>query len=139
MSHVQSDGPMVANRWEGFGLLAVVLLSLGGILQVLQGLSAVVTDELPGAAREPAVDITADLWGWVHMVLGVVLVLAAAGLLVGAAWARVLAVGVAAVSAVSNFAWLPNAPIWGLITLGLTLAIIYTLTVHGDALTAPRE
>jgi hypothetical protein len=39
------------------------------------------------------------------------------------------------VSAVLNFMWLPNYPVWGLIIIALDMTVIWALSVHGREFT----
>ena len=49
----------------------------------------------------------------------------------GAVWARAVGIGVAGISAVVNFMWLPYYPIWSLIIIALDVLVIWALCVHG--------
>ena len=46
-------------------------------------------------------------------------------------WARVAAVVVALLSAISNLAFLAAYPIWYGLMIGLDILVIYAVTVHG--------
>jgi hypothetical protein len=64
-----------------------------------------------------------------------VLALAACvGLTRGKMWARVIAVGVAVLSAVANLLFLPAYPFGSGILIGLGVLVIYAVTVHGGEL-----
>ncbi|HQD67071.1 MAG TPA: hypothetical protein PLO87_00590, partial [Ornithinibacter sp.] len=72
-------------------------------------------------------------WGWIHLLLGLLVLAAGAGLFFGATWARTVAVIAACVSMLGNFAWLPNYPVWGLTLIALDVFIIWAVIVHGRA------
>ena len=74
-------------------------------------------------------------WGWIHLLLGVILFLAGLALLQGAVWARTVAVILAALSAVANFLWLPYQPWWSIIIITLDVFIIWAVTAHGRDIT----
>ena len=91
------------------------------------------------SARNGSFSFNVTTWGWIHLLAGVVLVVAAYFLFQGAAyflfqgavWARVVGVSVAIISAVLSFMWLPYYPIWSILIIALDVFIIWALTVHG--------
>ena len=72
-------------------------------------------------------------WGWIHLLLGLGVLVLGIFLLTGAAWARWTGIAIVAVSTIANFAWVPYYPVWGIIVLALDGAVIWALTVD------PRE
>lgn len=71
------------------------------------------------------------MWGWTHLLLGVVAILVAAGLLAGNTVARVVGVGIAMLSAVVNLVFLPASPWWSTLVIVFDVLVIYGLTAHG--------
>jgi uncharacterized membrane protein len=63
-----------------------------------------------------------------HIVVGLIAVLAGIGLFFGAIWARTVAVIIAAVSIVANFLWLPYYPVWAVLIIVFDLFVIWALT-----------
>ena len=49
----------------------------------------------------------------------------------GAVWARVVGIGVAVISAIVNFMWLPYYPIWSVLIIALDVLVIWALAAHG--------
>ena len=70
-------------------------------------------------------------WGWVHLILGIVVILAGVALFSGAVWARTIGVILAVVSAIAAFAWLPYYPLWGGLIAAAAIFVIWALTAHG--------
>jgi hypothetical protein len=64
------------------------------------------------------------------VVLGAVLLAAGGGMLKGTAWARIVAIVFAVVNGVGALAFLPTAPVWGLMLIAMDVVIVYALTVH---------
>jgi hypothetical protein len=64
-------------------------------------------------------DITT--WGWIHLILGIVVALAGVGLLAGRTWARVVGITLAVLSAIANFMFIPHHPLWALAAHGREL------------------
>jgi hypothetical protein len=70
-------------------------------------------------------------WGWVHLILGAIAVLAGFGVMMGQLFARVIGVIMAVVSAIANIAFIAAYPIWSIAVITLDVIVIYALTVHG--------
>jgi hypothetical protein len=68
-------------------------------------------------------------FGWLHIVLGCVMILTAFGLFAHATLARWVAVALAAMSAISEVFWLVTTPFWSLTIIALDVLIIYGLVV----------
>ncbi|MGN6332212.1 MAG: DUF7144 family membrane protein [Motilibacteraceae bacterium] len=118
--------------WTGWILFAAVVMVMEGGFHALQGLTALLRDgayELPSSRL--LVDVSYTTWGWWHLVVGTVVATAGVLLLTGRAWARVVAVLVAAVSAVSAVGFLSSAPVWGAIVVALDIVVIWAVAVHG--------
>ncbi|HSK15888.1 MAG TPA: hypothetical protein VK915_06930 [Gaiellaceae bacterium] len=117
--------------WVHFAGLLVVLI---GAFNVVNGLT--------GLLRETTFLVTPDgllvstdykVWGGFWLGLGAVQVLAGLGVLGGRQWARVAAVLLLLVAAVGQMLFLVAFPLWSLLTIGLIVAAIHALTVHGQA------
>jgi hypothetical protein len=119
----------------GFTYFAATMMILGGGLDLVQGFAAVVKSNYFVVTPHYAYTVNASGWGWIHMILGLLLLLAGAALLNGAVWARTIGVAVAVVVAVSNFMWLPYQPVWSIIIIALCVMVVWALTVHGRDVT----
>lgn len=125
--------------WMGWILFAATMMIMVGIFHAIQGLVALFQDEYYQVGKNGLtlhVDYTA--WGWVHIVLGVVMAGAGAGLLAGQMWARVVGVVVALVSSVVNIAFLAAYPLWSMIMIAIDILVIWAITVHGREMRANR-
>ena len=72
-------------------------------------------------------------WGWIHLLLGVLVGLAGVAVIRGQAWGRFTGIALAAVSLIANFLFLPHYPLWSIILIALDVAIIWALAVYrGD-------
>jgi len=112
----QTPSARTENRSVKRGVAAVtsigagILLTTVGLLELLEGIAAVAEDQLFVAGVEYIYKFDFATWGWVHIVLGVVLAVIGIALITGAFWARVAAVIIAALSLIANFLWLPYYP-----------------------------
>jgi hypothetical protein len=76
------------------------------------------------------VDISA--WGWTHLLLGVVTLLAGFAVMGGMMWARVVGIVLAVISVLVNAAFLAADPVWGALSIAVGVLVIYALTAHGS-------
>lgn len=118
--------------WAAGGILfAAVMMTVTGVFQTIAGLTAIVGDEFFVVAKDYAFAIDTTAWGWIHLTLGGVVFLAGLSLFAGRTWARVFAVVLAALSAVSNFFFIPYYPVWSLLMIALACWVIWALTRPG--------
>jgi len=135
----ETEYPAEPTGWVGWIIFAGTMLVILGIFHAIQGLVALFQDEYYQVGKNGLtlhVDYTA--WGWVHIVLGVVMAGAGAGLLAGQMWARVVGVVVALVSSVVNIAFLAAYPLWSMIMIAIDILVIWAITVHGREMRANR-
>jgi hypothetical protein len=128
MGAVMATTTSTKQAWARGGLvMAASLLILIGIYQFFMGLAAVVRDNffVVGANYYYEVDTTA--WGWIHMGIGVVALLAGFYLFTGATLARWIGIAVVVVSAVANFFWLPYYPLWALLIIAVDIFAIWAI------------
>ncbi|KAB7743123.1 hypothetical protein GA707_15435 [Nostocoides sp. F2B08] len=104
---------------------------IGGVMQALQGLVALFNDTFYVVGEEYLFQFDVTAWGWIHLLLGIVVAVAGFSLLQGATWARVVAIVVASVSILVNFVWMPFYPLWSMIIIALGIAVIWALSMHG--------
>ena len=56
------------------------------------------------------------------------------GLLSGKTWARTLAIFLAVLSAIANFAFIPYYPFWSLLIITVDILVIWAIAAHGGSL-----
>jgi hypothetical protein len=102
-----------------------------GIFQIIAGLAAIFDDEFFVVTQNYVFDLDTTAWGWVHLFLGALLVLTGVALMRGAAWAGIVALTLAILSAVSNFFFIPYYPFWAILEIALAVWVIWALTRPG--------
>jgi hypothetical protein len=118
--------------WASAGLaFAAAMLLLAGVFQALAGLVAIIDDDFFVVTRNYTFDLDTTVWGWIHLIIGVVLLCTGLALTAGKGWARVVAIGIAMLSALANFFFIPYYPIWALLIIGLDVWVIWALTRPG--------
>jgi hypothetical protein len=120
----------------GITVTAAIILFLAGFLDVLTGIVGLVTNEFYVTTQKWVFQFDATTWGWIQIIVGLIAILAGAGLLSGSVWARTLGVIIAAVSIIANFLWLPYYPVWAVVIIAFDLFVIWALTAHGRDITA---
>ena len=121
--------------WTGWVVFASFIMIMLGCFQAIEGLVAIFNDEFYAVGKRGlVVHVDYTVWGWVHLVLGVLVFIAGIGVLSGNVAARALGVILAGISAVVNLAFIAAYPVWSTIIITIDVLVIYALTVHGRAL-----
>jgi hypothetical protein len=120
----------------GFILFAGVMMVLAGGFQLISGLVALFENEFYVATRNYMFQFDATAWGWIHLLFGLVVMLAGFAVMVGQTWARVVGIILAVLSAVANFTFIPYYPFWAITIIAIDIFVIWALSVHGRDVTA---
>jgi len=119
----------------GWMTFAAVWMGILGFFHAMAGLAGILEDDLYVVTPNYLFQIDVTTWGWIHLILGIVVFLAAFSVLKGSVWARTVGVILAVLSTLATFAWLPYYPVWGLLMIAANVFVIWALTVHGRAAT----
>ncbi|MFJ5724095.1 hypothetical protein [Streptomyces sp. NPDC093149] len=124
---------------SGTTVLAAVLLIIGGAMAIFEGVAALAKDHVFVFTRHYVFEFSLTGWGWVHLVLGIVLVLAGCAVFGGALWARFFGVAVAGLGAIANFLWLPYYPLWAIVLIAVNILAVWALCMgmHREAHAGP--
>jgi hypothetical protein len=118
--------------WVGWIAFAGVMMMMLGAFHAIEGLVAIFQDSYFLVGQDDlVVHVDYTMWGWVHMLVGILVVSAGAAVLTGHMWARVIAVIVAFGSALLNIAFLSAYPIWSTIMIAVDVLVIWAVMVHG--------
>jgi hypothetical protein len=131
-SRYPSRSPAETSGWVvGFTVFAAVMMIMVGVWQALAGLIAIFENEVYVPTRSYLFELDLTSWGWIHLVLGLIVAFAGWGLLSGKTWARVVGITLAAISATANFLFIPYYPFWSILIVALNIFVIWALTAHG--------
>ncbi|MGW4892981.1 DUF7144 family membrane protein [Kitasatospora sp. NPDC004240] len=114
-----------ATGWTTF---AGCLMIFGGTMAVFQGIGAIVNDDRYVVTGNYVYKFDVTGWGWLHLILGLVIVAAGFMLFTGAMWARILGVVAAGLNMIANFLWLPYYPFWAIVLIAIDVFVIWALT-----------
>lgn len=117
--------------WADFlATFAGVLLLIGSVFEVLQGAAAIADPEFFSSGTEYLYKLNVTAWGWIHLTLGVLSALVAIGIFMRKPWAWICGLVLVGLTMVTNFASLPQYPIWSLTIIAIDVAIIWALCVQ---------
>ena len=118
--------------FSGWAWFTGGLMGLVGLFQIIAGITALASaDYYEVPAGDLVIDVGYSTWGWVHLVLGIVMVVTGGGLAFGNVAARVVGVAVLGVSALVNLVFITAQPFAGTLIIALDVFLIYAITVHG--------
>jgi hypothetical protein len=123
-----SARPERENPWaSGLVLFAGIMIIVNGMFMILQGIAAIANDDwfVKGTNYTYNIDITG--WGWIHLVIGIVLILVGFGVVSGNLFARITGMIVVVFVMVDNFLFIPYYPFWSLLMIALDVAILWAL------------
>ena len=119
-----------ANWVVGLSLFAGVMMILAGLFNAMEGLVALFRNEIyvVGPRYIFAFDLTT--WGWIHLIVGIVVAGAGFALMSGRLFGRVIGIAIAVLSMLANFLFIPYYPVWSLLIIALNVFVIWALCVY---------
>ncbi len=143
--HEQATGPRAADQpvrgygqpypdsGSGMTMLAGWLLILGGLWSFLVGLALLARKayftSLPSysSISHYAYQWNLSGWGWLNLILGIVVVAAGICVLLGQTWARWAGVVLAVMSGIGTFLFIPYYPFWSILVIAIDVFIVWAL------------
>ena len=113
----------------GLSLFAGILMIVNGVFNLVEGLVALFHDEVYVTTTRYVFAFDLTTWGWIHLVVGLIVLVAGFGVISGRIWGRVVGIGIALVSMILNFAFIPYYPVWSLLIIVLNVFVIWALCV----------
>ena len=110
---------------------AGILLVLVGFFHIAQGIVDLTNNDFYAVTQNWVFRFSVTTWGWLHLLGGVIVLLAGVGLFTGSVLARTVAVIVAMISIILSFLWLPYYPLWSVLIIAFDFVVIWALTFHG--------
>jgi hypothetical protein len=126
------EGSRAGSSGQGWAAFAATMVLIAGVFNVIYGLAAVIDDNY--FTPNDLLFGNLSLWGWIHLILGVLQVLAASMIFAGSELGALLGIMFAGFSAIVALLAIGAYPLWSVIVLVVDGLIIYALTVYGDAL-----
>jgi hypothetical protein len=125
-------GDREVSGWAiGGAIFAAVIMMITGVFHVIAGLTAVIKDKFFVATPNYLLTFDVTGWGWIHLAIGALLVLAGIFVLRANPLARAVGIAMAAISAIANFLFIPYYPFWSLLMIALDVFVIWALASYG--------
>jgi len=120
------------SSWTGWVGFAGLLMMIMGIIDAIEGLVAIIRDEYYLIHGNQVIIFDTTTWGWITLILGVLLFFVGAGLLKGSSWARWFSILLVSFALIEQLAWLGNTsyPLWSLVVVGLQFMVLFALTAR---------
>ena len=119
----------------GFIMFAGVMMIVAGGFQSLTGMAALFKDDFYVTTPNYLLEFDTTSWGWIHLLMGLLILFAGFAVLSGKVWGRTIGVILAALSALANFAFIPYYPFWSMTVIAVDFFVIWALTAHGRDIT----
>ena len=116
---------------RGGVVFAAAMMIVIGVFQAIEGLVAIFDDDWYAVTRHYTFDLDVTAYGWIHLILGIVILLAGCALFAGKVWGGVLAIFLAILSAIANFFFIPYYPFWSITIIALCIWVIWSVTRPG--------
>jgi hypothetical protein len=111
------------------GFAGFIMITIG-VFHIVQGIAAIIEDDFYVLTRNYAYEVDISTWCWIHLVIGVILVLAGFYVFSGTLWARIIGIILAVMSAVANFFYVPYYPVWSILIIALDVVVIWALATY---------
>jgi hypothetical protein len=114
--------------WTAFAGLLMIMM---GFWWIISGSVALLDSTFYAVTQRWILQFDVSTWGWIHLILGIVILASGCGLFLGAVWARIVGVILAVLAGLLAFGWLPYYPVWAILFIAISVAVIWAPTVHG--------
>lgn len=119
--------------WVGWVFFAGFMMMIVGLFQAIAGLTGLLRHTWYVVSSSSGLLVfNYQAWGWIDLIIGLVVLLAGFSVLHGAKWARVVGVVLAGLSAVAKLVSINEYPVWSILIIAVDVLVIYALTAHGD-------
>jgi hypothetical protein len=111
-------------------VFAGVMMLITGLFNGIEGLVALFRNEVYVVAPEYIFAFDLTTWGWVHLLVAILVAAAGVGVMSGRLWARLIGIAFALLSMIANFLFIPYYPVWSLLIITLDVFVIWALCVY---------
>jgi hypothetical protein len=112
---------------SGGMLFAATIMILSGLFQFFMGIGAIAKDSIFLGTPNYVFKFDTTAWGWIHLILGLLVAITGFCVMIAATWARIVGIGLVVLQAIGTFMFLPYFPFWALAILALDVFIIWAL------------
>jgi hypothetical protein len=117
----------------GWRTLAAMVLGIAGIMRIFDSIWAFrYHGVLPSNFEGALFGHSLKTYGWVYLIVGIVLIVAAFGVMAGSQFSRWIGIIAGSLLAISAVWWMPFYPVWSLVYIGLGILVVYSLVAYGS-------
>lgn len=119
-------------RGAGWIAFAAALLITGGVFKVFDAFWAFkYDDEIAEPVQTIVFENDLQSWGWVWLVLGILLILTGVAVVQGSEIGRWAGIVIAGIAAIVYTPWIYFQPLWTILSVTLAVLVIYALAAYG--------
>lgn len=122
------------SAWSGWVFFAGFMMIILGVFQTIAALTALINNKWLVVTERNLLVFNFTAWGWIHLIIGIVVLVAGFSVMHGSMWARIVGILIATLSAIANLAYMNVYPIWSIMMIVIDVLVIYALTVHAGEL-----
>jgi hypothetical protein len=115
-------------RGRGWRLFAAILLIIAGVMDILNGLWALDSQDTPVDAV--FWDNNLEAWGWFYLIVGIIILVTGIAILRRAYWATNVGIAIGCLGAIVNIFWIFSYPLASVVLITLNLLVVYGLTTY---------
>jgi hypothetical protein len=127
VSVAPAHGTGTAGWTVGLSLFAGIMMMIMGLFNAMEGVVALARNEVYAVTPRYIFAFDLTTWGWIQIILGIIVLAAGVGIITGQLWGRVVGITIATLTMFANFAFIPYYPIWSLLIIALNVFVIYAL------------
>lgn len=118
--------------WIGWIWFASIMIIMVGVFNVINGLVAIFNRGFLAQIGGRVLVFNITGWGWVHLLIGILLIVTGTALSAGQTWARMVGIVLVVLNAIAHMLSLPAYPLWSLLVIAIDIFVLYALIVHGE-------
>ena len=111
-------------------VFAALVMIMAGFFHAVEGLAALLGTEIYAVGVQYLFSFDVMVWGWIHLVVGVLLMAAGFAMQTRRLWARSVGIVFASLSMIASFLFIPYYPVWSLLIIALDFFIIWALCAY---------
>lgn len=118
---------------SGWVIFAGVVLMVAGIMRIFDSIWAFsYHGAIPQDLQNALFGRSLSTYGWLWLVVGIILFLSGGGAMLGSQVGRWIGVFGAVIGTITAIWWMPYYPIWSLMYIALGVLVVYALIAHGQ-------
>jgi hypothetical protein len=122
---------------SGWLFFAGTVLGLAGLMRIVDSIWAFrYNGAVPAGLKDGVLGDNLTTYGWVWLIIGIVLIISSVMLLGGSQFARWIGFFAATIMAISAVTWMPYYPVWSLTYIVIAVLTFHALSKYGGRQTA---